>query len=1069
MLHCLGWMSGRHHCRLILSFSLLWMVGLTVVGWGQLTRSAMTGTVTDQTGAAVVGARVVVTNQATNQTRETTTNDSGSYRVAALDPGIYRVVVEKEGFKRSEYTDIRVVSANDTGFNITLEVGEQTDTVTISADSIVALNRNSPTIGATFEARRVVELPLSAGRDINNLAVLSPNAFRAPGSSGISVNGQRARNNNFTIDGSDNNDVSVTIPTIGLAPEAVQEFQIQTNPYNAEFGRNSGGQINVITKSGTNEFHGQAFIYYLGSGLNTLNNLEKQRGLTSQPRFNTNQVGGDFGGRVIRDKTFFYGFFQANLTRTGQLLGPQTRIPTQTGFAALSTVPLRPASGANPAQTAASRQAILDSIRFLQDVYALNPRFTNLSTININGVPIQTGIIQLPITQPADEYNFVVRGDHQFSTSNRLTGRYIFTDSKQPNVVSNLQFGSRFAGAQNIRDQNLAVSDTHTFSPTLLNEFRFSYIRRNLAFPENDPRTPTTTIGGAFTIGGASNFPQGRIQNSFQFQNLLTKQLGNHTLKAGFDIRYIQLDNTAAFDSKGTFVFNNLADFLNNNVFEFRQALQTASFDARQVSQFYFFQDDWRVTPSLTLNLGIRYETNDVPFGFFGARDAESRSAGVPGPVRRDNNNVAPRIGFAWNPRVEGDGFIATMLGNDRTVFRGGYGMSYDVLFYNILTVNASNYPRVVVGQQNNVLDQYPRLLPVTGRPVFNPLATYVNTPEDAQNPRSEYYSFNFQRQFFRDFVLEVGYTGSRSFNGINQLQANFAVLTPAQIADAQAGRPVPGVQARRLNPNWGSRVLIATTARASYNAGYIDLRKRFSYGLQFGLAYTFSKLISDNDESLGVAAIAGPSPQVPQDFRDIRRAERSVSAFDRPHRVVFNFVYEIPWLRSAPKWTEYLFGGWQLSGVVERQSGQPFTIITGVDTNGNGAGGDRPNFNPNGTFTLDPVTRNLRTFSNPRTTGQYFVPVVGPTGFPLINTVGNGTAPRNSLRAEPFNNTNLSLLKRIKLLERYSFELRADYFNVFNQDFYGIPVNNMNSPDFGRNLNAWGRRTLTLSGRFRF
>lgn len=160
---------------------------------------------------------------------------------------------------------------------------------------------------------------------------------------------------------------------------------------------------------------------------------------------------------------------------------------------------------------------------------------------------------------------------------------------------------------------------------------------------------------------------------------------------------------------------------------------------------------------------------------------------------------------------------------------------------------------------------------------------------------------------------------------------------------------------------------------------------------------------------------------------------------------------------------------GWQLSGVVERQSGQPFTIVTGVDTNGNGAGGDRPNFNPNGTFTLDPVTRNLRTFSNPRTTGQFFLPVVGPTGFPLINTVGNGTAPRNALRAEPFNNTNLSLLKRIKLLERYTFELRADYFNVFNQDFYGIPVNNMNSPDFGRNLNGWGRRTLTLSGRFRF
>jgi hypothetical protein len=277
--------------------------------------------------------------------------------------------------------------------------------------------------------------------------------------------------------------------------------------------------------------------------------------------------------------------------------------------------------------------------------------------------------------------------------------------------------------------------------------------------------TPTTTIGGFFTIGGASNFPQGRIQNSYQYSDILSWQKGKHAVKFGADIRRIQLFNLAAFDSKGTFTFNNLQDYMNNVAVTFAQALQTATFDARQTQQFYFAQDDFRVTPNLTLNLGIRYELAGVPFGFFGATDSQSLGAVVPGPVKKDTNNWAPAFGFAYSPKAE-NGVFGKLFGGGKTSFRGGYRISYDLLFYNILTVNASNFPRVVVGRQDNATDVFPNLIPVSGAAVFNPLATYVNTPSEAATPYAEIYSFSIQREMYRDFVVEAGYTGSRGING---------------------------------------------------------------------------------------------------------------------------------------------------------------------------------------------------------------------------------------------------------------------------------------------------------------
>jgi len=1069
--------------RFVLVGALLLLVFSAVSTNAQLSRGVLSGTVRDENGSVVPGAQVTITSNGSNLIkREVTTDDQGFYRAAALDPGSYTVLIEKQGFQRLENREIAVRSAGEVTFDASMKVGTLAATVDVTAQSeAIALDKTNPTIGLTATARQATELPLGAGRNINNLALLSPNAFSAPGSTGLSVNGQRARNDNFQIDGSDNNDISVTLQTIPVVPEAVQEYRLQTNAYSVEFGRNTGAQINVITRSGGNSYHGEGWEFYRGSRLNALDNIEKQNGLTRPARFNRNTFGFDIGGPIQlprfgeggkaisyngRNRTFFFFLFQGDRTRTGATppANSTIRIPTQTGFAALSSVPLR------AGQSAASRAAVLNSISFLSNVLAQNPVFRSVTNTLVNGVPIQTGLTNLPAIQPTNAYNELLRIDHRLTDNDNMTFRFIANTPSNINQISNTQFGSLFAGDQVIKDRNFALSETHVFNDRLLNEVRFSYIRRNLAFPEHDPTTPSTTITSFFNIGGASNFPQGRIQNSFQLSDTATLQRGRHAFKFGGDIRKIQLRNLAAFDSKGTFSFSNFQDFMNNSALFFQQALQTATFDAHEWDQFYFVQDDVRVNQNLTLNIGLRYEYETVPFGLFGATDAQSLAALVPGPVKPDKNNWAPAFGFAYSPHPK-SGLLNKIFGDGTGVLRGGYRIAYDIIFYNIETVNASNFPRVVVPRIDLPKDQFPNLLPVSGSAVFNPLAGYVNTPSNAKSPYSQLYSLSFQREIHRNWIFEVGFTGSHSLNQINQLQANPAILTPAQAALVATTGSIPigfpTVQARRIFPQFGSRTLIATTAQARYGAGFVTLNKRLSRGLQFGIAYTHGRLISDNDESLNVGAITTGSPQIPQDFLNIK-AEKSLSAFDRKHRLVANFIYEVPTLGFAKDngVLKRIFGGWQISGIVTRQSGQPFTIVTGVDSNGNGAGGDRPNFNPAGQIIRDPVTGNLRTFTTSGT--PFFVPL-GSNGSPLNFSLGNGSLSRNTYRGPGFYNTDLSLAKRIKFDETREFILRADFLNAFNQDSYGNPVNSLNSTDFGKNINNWGNRSITVGGKLRF
>lgn len=1034
-------------------------LALPAAAAAQMTRGGIVGTVRDGQGGVIPGVTVTITKMDTNATRVVVTDAQGFYSAPGLEPGQYTILSELSGFGRVERRDVTVRPAMDTSLGFTLQPAGFGEELTVTAEA-PTLNRTNPTIGNTISSRTIEELPLPGGRNINNLILTMPNVSSAVGQGAYAVNGNRPRNNNYMVDGSDNNDMSVTISTSQIVPEAVAEFQVLQNPYSVEFGRNSGGQVNVITKSGSNSFRGDIWDYYQASGLNSRTNIEKANNLATPPKNIRHQAGGDLGGPIFRDRLFFFGLYQRDSQATALRPGATITMPTPVGYAALQNAPLR------AGQSNASRQAILGQLGFLQGVYAQNPAFRNLSSTLVNGTPIETGQVNVPISDPSLYSTYLGRVDWRVGATDNITVRYSVNDRVDDNITSNTQFGSLFAANQDILDTNIMASNTHVFAANALNEVRVSLVSRDLAFPENDPTSPTAAISGLFTVGGATNFPQGRVSDAYQFSNTLTWTRNRHTMKFGADVRYNRLDNQAAFNSKGSFGFNNLQEFMNNNAATVAQALQTASFVATQWQTFFFVQDDFRVTPDLTVNLGLRYETSDVPMGLFGATDADSLGVGVPGPAKRDTNNWAPRAGFAWSPRMNN-----WFFGDGQSVVRGGFGVGYDVIFYNLLTVNMNNFPRVVVLNQQNVMDVYPNRLTGSATPTFNPLAGWINSAEETQNPSSRFYSLGMQREIGR-YTFEVGYSGSRGRHGINQIEMNPAILTEAQAAlvrETQSAAGIPSAQNRRLNPAWGARVRIPgyvgpggndVEARSTYNAVFFSANRRLTDGLQVSGSYTFSKWMSNNDASLGELGTDG-SNQRPQNMFDYE-AEWSRSQYDRPHRFTTSYLWEIPGPRTGL--LGQVIGGWQLAGVTQAQSGRPFTLWTGVDSNGDlNVGSDRPNINPAGSFTWD---SSRRTFTN----DGYYVTPLGTNGLPLANSqFHGGNAPRNSERGPGFWNTDMSLMKRFNLPGTAQFIARIDAFNTFNQDSYGNPVLNMASPSFGQNTNNWGRRTLQLGGKISF
>jgi len=1063
---------------------------LTVPLNAQMVSGALRGTAIDAQGGVIPDVQVILTNLETGVHLNATTDTNGRYRISAVTPGNYSLEFKRDGFQTITVDKIVIVPAQEHTADAPLAVGTSSTNITVSVPGI-ELDKASANIRFNLYWQVLDETPMSTSslvpvgtRNYLRYALMGPAVSRVPGQNETSTAGHRGRENNYLADGIENNDNTVTLPAIFIPPEAIQNFQVQIATYSAEFGHSLGAQVNVTTKSGSNSFHGDVWDYSRSSALEPLS-LQSQRALLKKtPRLSGHQFGADFGGPIVQNRTFFFGIVQWNLQRAVLPLNGVT-IPTPAGYQALLTAPLRPIIGNLPSQSPASRQEILNALSFLPDFYKEINGFASIAPQPqlVNGTPVELGTFIPLIPQDQNIWYAGGRIDHQMG-QDTLSFRLHMDHRNKPLGVSasNRAFGERWAADDLSFGQTYSLSYTKVLSSHWVNEARLAYTRLEPNFIERDPVSPTIKISTpSFTIGGAENFPQERLEQTYQFQNVSSYVLGRHALKMGLDLARTGLDNNFAPNSKGTWSFSTLETFMNNQAFSLNHLLvSNTQYSFNQLRQGYFFQDDLKLTRNLTVNLGLRYELHSVPFGFYGATSQQEIDALVPAPVKRDENNWAPRFGFAYSPEFD-SGLLGKVFGTGRSSIRGGFGIGYDVLFYNILSNPATNYPRnsPTALQQSQLTDVFPTLLSLGAAPTLGSSTTFVNVPTETQRPTSHYWSLSVQRQLNQDYILELGYIGNRSYHLLRQGQANPGILDPAKAAYVRenctaptlstcqdpAGFPASPSAATsnsgRLDPRWASRTLLEATGQAEYHAGYLRLEKKFSSGLQFGANYTWSTNLSDSEDILmGDQLLVGSSPAYPQDFKN-RRNEWSRSVLDRPHRFTAQYAYRIPgFTTSSNGFLRHALSGWQVSGFTELQSGQPFTIRVGVDTIGNGLSAansaTRPNYIPGGILTNDPDTGNLRTFKIPIDgTGivdaPHVISALGTVTF-LKNSMENGgNLARNTFRGPGLANTNLSLMKRFSLPREISLQIRGDFINVFNHHSFGNPDSTMSSPTFGQ------------------
>lgn len=1066
--------------RMVTLFGALGLLSWSIAA--QTIYGNLSGRVTDQTGAAIAGARVEARNMDTGETRETTTGSDGVYLFRALPGGRYSVKISADTFETLVREPIAVTVARDATVDVELKPGSTQEVVTIEGDAALIETTRSQ-ISKQVDARRILELP---GRNsLNGLALLQAgvvnNQNGRPGS-GFAVNGARTRSNNFLIDGTQNNDPSLSIPTQNLPPEALAEFQIITNNFSAEYGRNGGAIVQQITRSGTNEFSGIAHYTWFGNGLNALTTAQQrtfaaaraagfsERESLRRARSVTvnNTWGGTFGGPIKKDKIFFFTSFDRTTERT-----------TVSGTNTLALAPAAVTALQNYANTVTSGPDAFapGALQFLLNTFPVANDPTPRGTLTIRRPSDNAIILTLPVQQfnralqgaplpfGTTFWRILARGDIQLTNNDRFTLRYLQDRSRDPGAPAAIP-GNEIG--TNIDNYNGAVNYIRTFSPRAVNEFRFSYVDRALNFPENLP--PAFVISGFNSVGNA-NFPQFRNSKVIEFTDNFTFTVGRHTLKFGGSYNRVHLDSFFAPNFRGTVQYPSMQEFLFDRNALFSQYAGTGLVPARVNELGVFVQDDFRITPELTLNLGLRYEYVSAPFGYFSNAEA-------------DINNFAPRVGFAWNPRVSGDGFIATMLGGDKTVIRGGYGISYDQIFLNILLNTSRNFPRGVNIALGNITGQRlyipanrpapPTPQQFTGDPNLLPVRLYSPNKRVAL-PYQQSFNLGFERQLFSDYVLKVFYIGSRGLKLVREVESNIGFFqaainnNPAFYANILPTlRPVTigGQPAFRRDPSRGSILVGDGLASSWYHSLQITHAKRFRHGIQYELNYTWSAFINDSDDILG-GQVNATLPANPLNFRQ----DRARSGLDQPHRLVANYTFEMPRITINNWFFDRLLNGWSMSGISTFASGTPFSVLSAVNALGILPGqistvelSQRVSINPNGvpgTATGFPGVTNPFYVLNPANSGI------------------NGNAGRNILRTGGIASTDLAFVKNIRTFgsgdRQQTLQIRWEVFNVFNRrNFTVIPANTVSAntnPALFLNLGQTnvGGRSMIFTARYIF
>lgn len=1033
---------------------LIALFGLSLSIIAQTSRGTVSGLVSDPAGAVIPGATVTLTSTDTNTSRTSTTNDEGFYRFDAVELGPYSVTINATGFGELLKTNI-IVNANQTSaVDAQLAPGGQQVTVDVIGEAGAALQTEAPVRGGNISARQVTELPF-AGRNPTALALTLPGVSTNRTGVGIatfSVNGARGRSNNFLIDGTENNDISVAGQGFQITnPDAVAEVSIQTSNYDAEFGRAGGAVVNTITRSGTNEFHG-TLSYLLDSRVDDAVTSSESRQTRVQQEglpFGIDQYfSGTFGGPIVKNRTFFFGAYQEQRQRANQSVTLTT--PTAAGRATLRS--LFPAGSNANVDSLLNFTAATVGVDSRQLVaLGLAPGVAGTSTTDCNPVPagnrpcVEIGAVTVGAPFSFTDKQGQIRIDHRLTENNQLSGRYLFSLQDVPNASPNFP---GFGADQVARYHNFLVANTFVLSPRVTNETRIAYNRIQFNFPLSDPGGPAGTfpsirIGGFSNLGASVSFPQGRTANNYVVQDTITFVSGDHTYRIGGDFLRQISTQAAPFAPRGIITYGtapgytSLANFVDNFGGASGGSTQRDFGSAVYFPSLYriavFAQDRWRATDSLTFTYGLRYENFGTPFntlrtpaftGLFNINPVTLTGPfSEPNDVFSDNNNLAPTLGLAYSPSFT-EGVLGSVFGDKRSVLRAGYQIGYDSFFNNIASNAAASSPNLIAtalpsstASNARGTANFSTAFPTV--PNLNPRSAQTLIARNLKNPYYQRFSLGMQRELPFNLIMDISYVGSRGVKLYINEDANPLLTNPAlrvlpagytgptnctiggNITAAQArpgfpaGSPCPITG--RFDNLQGGRTVRTNGGASTYHSGQLEVRRRFADNFTITGAYTFSKLISNSDEvfATGIAASASSVFAVPSLFGG-GSSERALSQFDRTHRASFTYVYEIPYFREQNGALGRLLGGFQFSGVTSFESGIPFTVLNLQDADGVGGNNERPTFNPAGQRgvraipVVNATTGAIIRYTNPET-GLTIDPLTAQF---IVNPAFNATQP---------------------------------------------------------------------------
>jgi hypothetical protein len=1044
----------------------------------QTFRGTILGTVTDTSGLAISGANVSVKNNDTGLTRTATTGDDGSYSAPELPIGNYSVSVEKSGFKLGVVNGISVEVSTERRADVVLQPGNVSETVEVSGDTLPQVESTSNTLGGIIESTVVTNLPVN-GRDYQKLIFLVPGVAGSPdqitdspGSYGIfSVNGARGRSNNFLLDGTDMNDGYRNDPAINeagvfgtpatiLPIEAIAELRVLSN-FESEYGRSAGGVINIVTKSGTNDFHGTGFEFLRNNAVDARNYFN-QVGSPQNP-FHNNQFGGAIGGPIKRDKTFFFVDYEAMREKGAE--ASTACVPTAQDIATA---------------TAANGGAVNGVIA---NLLAKSPWPTpNLAGSCVSDgtdgqSPVTANIsLATPFSNRVD--SAIVKIDHNFNTNNLLTGRYYIGDSQQSFPLA-LVGGGLVPGyntATPTRVQLVSLSYVSTLSPSIVSEARLGWNRfAEGFFPQDrsfDPSTiglntgatpydfglPKISVSGFAPIGADNGDARQRVDTNWHYIDNISWKAGKHDIKFGYEFRRTSISQIFNRGFRGNLSFSDQVDsttgaLIESGLQEFLAGTPTGGAQRQgntnrntfENSHAGYIQDSFRWKKNFSVNLGLRYDYFGIvqeKHGNFTNIDPTNAQPIILGQSRLyqpDYNNWAPRVSVAWD-----------LSGKGKTVVRAGYGIFYDAfsqdMFMGHLPFNSGFDPGVAysgfgpnpissASANSGPLDP---AVPVYGSP--SAMGDAFGIDQHIRTPYMQNFNLNFQQELSSRTVLQIGYVGSnghklfrfRDINQPSQTQITAADLACGCINDGSVPRIFEG------SPNFSPFFYInyqEASANSSYNALQTSLRVNDWHGFTSTVNYTWSHSIDDASDGEDFV----PNASQPNDSTAPIGSNRGNSNFDVRNRLTWNFVYQFP--NHKGSW-QRVTDGWGVNGIVTVQSGQPFQLNYNFEDDYDGSGGffGRPDV-------VGPIHYNqhdpgnfldLTSFAAPCT-----YPAGGGDGFAgtcIPGTRHFGNEGRNSLRGPNFRQFDFSIFKNTAITERIKLELRFEAYNLFNHPNFANP-----------------------------